>query len=948
MIVDVSPRRLDVRPGTAETLTVRVSNTGDVIGGYTLRVLGADPGWVVAEEHTFSLFPDESREIRVKITVPHGIAAGERRVAVQVRELTPPEGSSIDEVVLVVPEDPSVNLRSDPMAIHAGRKGHFSVLVDNNGNTTVQGRFAGTDPEGHVVYAFQPAEVTLAPGEHTVVDLKVKAKQPWLGSPIVRTLSLYLDDPATVASLEAQAAAAQQAAEAAKQAAKKKGDEKLELKAPKVAAKVPGKKKEKPVVPEREKPPLASATFIQRALIGRGLVSLLGLLAAVSVFAVVITIALSRLVSTSAADRDLALQIATASNSSALSGTSSLGGTVRLLTSGTPVPGVAVTVYGASNTNVPLATTATGADGSYTVDQLPAGSYKITFRGAGFVQLWYPGAVDASDGTTVTLGNNQQQGGLNVSLGGVPATITGTVSGGDVAGATLTLLTPSNSGTTAGTSNSSSGVAAAAVVNRYFGIQPAADVKPRSYSPSTLAKLVSGSSGASGASSSTDPSQQAATGGAIVETVSIGSDGTFSLGNIPSPSVYEVEVSKPGYATSTQLIDVGAGETRTGLNIVLRQGDGTISGTVNSAAGPLGNVTITATSGQSTATTLSLDQAQNGEAKGSFTLRNLPTPASLTIVASAEGYASQTMSLTLASGQTLSGVTITLGASSGQLSGLVSVAGGGPAPGVGVTVTNGAQTVQTATQSSGTGIGDWTVTGLALPGTYTVTFSRSDLASQTVSVSLDASGDITPASYDGTTVTAKGIDITLGSSTAIMAGTVQQLANAGSSTSHPLGEATVTLANGTSSYAVTTASLPSTSIGAYQLEGVPPGTYTASVSYGGVSPTSQIVTLTAGQTLAFSPVLQPAASISGKVVDANGQPVGAGYVVYLYQASQYPSTVYRQTTTASDGTFTFTGLDAPQTYVVEVRPTKASAPTGSASLQLEASQALSNLVVSTQ
>jgi len=922
-----------------------------VIGGYTLRVLGADPGWVVTDEHAFSLFPDETREIAVKITVPHGITAGERRVAVQLRELTPPEGSSIDEVVLVVPDDPSVTMRSDPMAIQAGRKGHFSVLVDNNGNTTVQGRFAGTDPEGHVAYVFQPPEVSLAPGEHTVVDLRVKAKQPWLGSPVVRMLNLYLDDPATVAALAAQEAAAKQAAEAAKQAEKKKGDEKLELKAPKVAAKLPGKKKkEKPVVPERETPPLANATFIQRALIGRGLVSLLGLLAAVSVFAIVITIALSRLVSTSAADRDLALQIATASNQSALSGTSSLGGTVRLLTSGTPVPGVAVTVYGASNTNVPLATTATAADGSYSVSQLPAGSYKITFRGAGFVQLWYPGAVDASDGTTVTLANNQQQGGLDVSLGGVPATITGTVSGGDVSGATLTLLTPSSTGTTAGTTNSST-VTSAAVVNRYFGIEPAAATSRgqaagaggNDYSPSTLAKLVSGSSGSSGVTGSADPSTQAATGGAIVETVSIGSDGTFSLGNIPSPSVYEVEVSKPGYATSTQLIDVGAGETRTGLNIVLRQGDGVISGTVDSAAGPLGNVTITATSGQSTVTTVSLDQAQGGSAKGSFVLRNLPTPALFTVVASAPGYASQTLSLTLAAGQTLNGVSITLGASSAQLSGTVSLADGSPAAGVGVVVTNGAQTIQTATESTGH-IGAWTVTGLAVPGTYTVTFSRSDLASQTVSVSLDASGAITAASYGGGISQQCGVCATLHSATAIVSGGVSQQAR-GSTATHPLGEASVSLTNGTSTYAVTTASVPASALGAYQIEGVPPGTYTLNVSYDGVSPTSQIITLTAGQVRSgLNLTLAPAASIEG-VVKGSAGPVGPGYQVYLYRSADYPSVVYKQTVTGAGGTFSFTNLDAPETYVVEVRPTAASAPTGSTALQLVASQDLSTVVV---
>ena len=66
MIVDIAPRRLPVTPGTPQQLQVTVTNTGEVIGGYALRVLGADPGWVDADrsergDQTFSLFPAESR-----------------------------------------------------------------------------------------------------------------------------------------------------------------------------------------------------------------------------------------------------------------------------------------------------------------------------------------------------------------------------------------------------------------------------------------------------------------------------------------------------------------------------------------------------------------------------------------------------------------------------------------------------------------------------------------------------------------------------------------------------------------------------------------------------------------------------------------------------------------------------------------------------------------------
>jgi hypothetical protein len=403
--------------------------------------------------------------------------------------------------------------------------------------------------------------------------------------------------------------------------------------------------------------------------------------------------------------------------------------------------------------------------------------------------------------------------------------------------------------------------------------------------------------------------------------------------------VYVIEVSKPGYATSTQRIDVGAGEERGDLTIALRKGDGLISGTVNSSAGPLGKVTLTATSGQSSVTTVSLDGASD---KGRFTLRGLPTPALFTVVATADGYASQTLTLSLGAGQQLTGVSITLGRSSGGLSGKVSLAAdGSPGSGVGVTVTDGRQTIRTATRSSGDGVGTWSVTGLALPGTYTVTFERSDLASHTLSVSLDAAGAITPSSQGGG-VSATGISVTLHSATAQVHGVVRQVQAAGAAA--PVGEATVTLSSGTRTYAVTTASLPAGSVGRYSVQGIPPGTYTVSVTIGGTSPTSTILTLAAGDDRDYSPRLAAAASISG-VVQTSGTPVGPGWVVELYRVGGYPSTVYRTTTTRTGGTFDFSNVDAPETYVVQVRPTRGSAPAGSSTLQLRASQRLTGLVV---
>lgn len=849
MRVEVTPRRLEAVPGISQRISVTIVNTETIIGGYSVRVLGADPGWVEVPDETISLFPDDTHTMAIGVTVPRGLAAGSRRIAVQVRELTPPEASSVVEIDIVVPAEPQVQVQVDPLALTAGKRAAFSLMVENTGNTQVIGFLAGDDEEQEVLFRFEPDRVALAPGQHTVVDMRASAKRRFFGSPTVRTLGLHLDQEPEDAFFDERYATA----------------------------------------PERrardETDRLATATFIQKSVMSRGFLSLLGLLFAATVFAVVIVVALSKLVGQSTADRNLALQVAQARNQTATTGTSGVSGTVTLLTSGKPVPGVAVSVFSASDTSSPIATTATDARGGFAVTDLVAGKYKVSFRGAGFVELWYPAAATDADATTLTLAAGQVQGGLNVSLGGTPATISGSVIGDDVSAATLFLMTLPPGGTTVQASNVTS-------------------LQPQDPTPGVV----------------TPPDN----GGAVVQRVPIGTDGSFNLTNVPSPSVYDLVVVKTGYATSTQRIDIGAGEHRTGVQITLSKGDGVISGTVTSATGPLGGATITATSGQSTANTVSL----TGASAGQFTLRSLPTPATFTVVASKVGFASQTLSLALAAGQKLTGVAITLNQSSGALNGVVTLLpGNSRVGGVGVTVSNGATTVQTATDSSNN-VGSWHVGGLPVPSTYTVTFSRSDLQSQTVSVSLDAAGNVTPGSA-GTRLTSDGIAVSMQSSTATVAGTITQTATTHcSGGGSGLGEASVSLSSGTSTYSVTSASV-APNCGRYRLELIPPGTYTLTVAAGsGTSPSSKVITVTAGQISTQNVNLSRPASLSGTVAHCPTAscPGGAGlqarpgWSVFLYLQTDYPFQVDATTITASNGTFAFNNLAAGN-YIVAAGPT---------------------------
>lgn len=868
MHVDVSPRTLDLVPGIATTVTVTISNTGLVIGGYQVRILGADPRWVELDEPAVgglvSLFPEETVTVRARITVPHGLPAGERTISVQVSEQTAPFSSVVEQVLLRVPAARQLGATADPATQHAGRTGRFTLVLDNQGNTEVAGHLHGQDAEGKVRFRFDPPAVSLAPGEHAVVDVRARAKQQFLGSMKVRTVDLHVLDELPVP---------------------------IPLTPPENPSwrtRLQRRPRPRARVAETVRP-LAQVTLVQRPVVARSLMALTGLLAAVTVFGLVITLALSKIVGQSAADRNLALEIAAARDAAAQGGTSSMSGTVRLLTSGTPVPGVAVTVYAADDTEKALSTTATAADGTWRVNNLAAGSYKATFRGAGFVQLWYPRTAEEPDGLVIEVEKGVARNGLDVDLGGVPATISGTVVGEDVSAATLSLRTPAGSATApAGTTSTS---------------------------PATSASSATGGSGA------------------VVQTVPIGADGSFQLTSVPSPSVYDLVVEKKGFATSTQRVDVSAGEERAGVEITLRRGDGLIQGHVSDGTGPLGGVQVQVSAGSVSSSAMTLTEGD----VGAFTVRSLPTPGTFTVVASKAGYASVTQTLTLAAGQRLAGLQLTLNKSSGSLRGIVrELPFETPAGGVVVSVTDGQRTLQTATQSQGSP-GTWRVDGLAVPGTYTLTFSRSNLASQTVSVVLDGRGNT--SSQSQTAAVADGrLEVTMQPSSATVEGTVRQRAG---TARNPMGEVTVQLTSTQSTYTVITASVPAGNLGEYRIEGVAPGTYTVSVSREGVTPTSTLLELKAGDIRTYSPVLAPAAKLQGRVLAADtSAPLGAGWVVELYRSSAYPAVVYRTTTTNARGAWSFADVDAPEAYVVQVRRSQGSSPAGSSTVQVDRSKSV--------
>jgi hypothetical protein len=586
----------------------------------------------------------------------------------------------------------------------------------------------------------------------------------------------------------------------------------------------------------------AIATFIQRPRIGRWMLSLLGLLLAAAVFAGVLSRTFNRVVDEAAVDDDI-IENALARDAAGGAGVpvnpATVSGSVVSLSAGTGIAGIQADLFVANDTNEPFATAATDGEGKFNFSRLGAGTYKLRFSGAGFDGVWYGDSPTPADAAEIETQLGEPTPLEPFAIGARPGSVSGTIEADDPGGAVITLT-----------------------------VQGQLD-------PDTPA---------------------------LVAQVESSADGSFLFEEVPSPAVYQMEVTKPGHAVEQRDIVLGPAEALEGIEITLRPGDGVVSGTVSSTDGPLGGATITATDGTTTIETVSLTEGT----VGGFVLRNLATPGRYTLTVSREGYADESRSITLVTAQTVPDFNVTLARAIGSISGRVSVADLGPSGGITVTVTGGDVTIETTSASQGD-VGTFQIGELPIPATYTVTFSRDGLLSQVRLVDLDPNtGRIDVASVDATLVQDR----------AVVRGIVRDVDG------QPAARAQVELTDGTKVYRFLTADDPP---GRFEFSGVAAGAYTLSAELTGTTPVIVLVNVQASDVEDIELRLGAQASVSGRVLrfDPETSTTGPfqGAVVRLFAPADFPANrdaALQVVTTDPDGNFRFSGLAAPADYIIAV------------------------------
>lgn len=563
----------------------------------------------------------------------------------------------------------------------------------------------------------------------------------------------------------------------------------------------------------------------------------------------------------------------------------SVTGVITNAQTGSPLSGATVTaLQGATQ----IASTTSGANGSYTLPSLPVGTYTISAVGTNFQTAQTVVIVIPNASTTVNLSLQPIPGIVSGFI--TDATTTNPISGasvsvlqnGIVIGSSLSLA--NGSYTISGLVPGSYTLVVSAT--NYQGASQPVTVSSNATTTASVALQASpgGISGFVLTAITSVPISGATvdvlSGSTVLASTTTAANGSYTISGLaPAASgVYTFRASATNFQTSTTTAAIVANVT-TPVSFSLSPQPGSLTGTItNSQNGA-------AVSGANVQILQGLVVAGSAitNSSGSYTISGL-APGSYTVSISASNYQATTRSTNISANATTT-VNVALVPSPGSLSGTITDSlTTNPLSLALVSVYNqGVLVTSTTTLIDGS----YSISGLA-PGNYTITASLTNYQNASVSASIFAN-QTTPLSLALTPVSGA------------ISGVVQSGAT-------PISGATVTVLKGNT----TVATLTTDGSGAYLSSGLAPGSYTvvASASTYQTATKGSIVLSNATSTVNFDLVSQPG-TISGVLTDAITHSAIPGVVVTALSGNISVGT----TITANDGSYSFAGL-TPGAYII--------------------------------
>ncbi|WP_028644993.1 carboxypeptidase-like regulatory domain-containing protein [Nocardioides sp. URHA0020] len=783
MRVATEHRLVLANPGETVEVRVDVVNTGELIEGVTAHLIGLPDGQISVEPQLLPLFPDSQGQITLSVGVPTHQPAGMHPLTVAVVSHGAGSPTQHVDIDLSVSARPAVKLAADPQAIRSKRSGRFVLMVENSGNVALDAVLGTTQEDKRTKTRLSPETLRVEPGATVPVIVAVKGPRMLTGSETDRMVTVGL------VAKRAYAIPAMDETETG----------------PELERETTIRLRQKPLVSRG----LLTALILLAIVALWAAIFLLGLTqvlsgdpktktAPASFFPVAADTGTGADGGTDAGrdgsaggsgggtaeDGDESVDVAPPAGAMPKTGLLPAGvggeiaGTVTAASDQMPAGRITVQAYRQGRDGlVQVSSAATQTDGTYSLAGLFPTAYALKFSADGYHSIWYPTAPSKTGAKKVDVAAQGKVEGINVVIQGKPAKITGDIDPGDslvpVATKVVARLTTATGGAEAvattvakGPSYTLRNLPAPATYELSFTapgyqatkvVTTVAGGEPR-IQPTVV--LNAGTGQISGrVTDGTDPIGNVTVTTTVagkevsVITPTTGQVGVYALDHLPTPGTYMLTFTSEGHGSRAVIVDLEAGQSKTSVNARLVAGTGSIAGVVRDADGNgLGGTSVVVggsvqSGGSVDTSTLPSTTTLTDGAVGSFAIGGLTAPGDYTLTFIRDGYASETVPISLTANGAPPQVNVTLGTQLGGIRGTVTGPGGRVYVGATVTATNGARAWSTTSSAAGGTLphGGYLFSALQ-PGTYSVTVTADGIKQRTGMVTV-RSGSVATQSF---------------------------------------------------------------------------------------------------------------------------------------------------------------------------------------------------------
>ncbi|MEQ4302930.1 hypothetical protein ABNF97_16290 [Plantactinospora sp. B6F1] len=175
-----------VVPGESVDIPVMVRNSGDVVEGYDLDVVGMPSTWATFDPPRVSLYPGASETVTLTVRPPRSseVRAGELPYGVRVVPSETPQTATVEEAVLTIAPFSEVSAELRPQVRRARLGARYHLAGVNGGNVEETLTVTAVDGAEELRFAPRPRTTTLAAGERYAAVLGVRARRLlWRGTP---------------------------------------------------------------------------------------------------------------------------------------------------------------------------------------------------------------------------------------------------------------------------------------------------------------------------------------------------------------------------------------------------------------------------------------------------------------------------------------------------------------------------------------------------------------------------------------------------------------------------------------------------------------------------------------------------------------------------------------------------------------------------------------------